>query len=153
MLYPDLELKYAVLAFDNIEVTEFKDLEDDLYQVSLVRTFSENNSLNDVEKSLLTLTYKATEPKDSLAFPYIIINSTGLINPGLLPYYVSACGAIKNKKYTDLEYKEYEPLLECTKKVEKIKEKWALRTLTSQFESYNIETMRFIRNLNKQVFF
>ena len=45
MLYPDLELKYAELAFDNIEVTEFKDLEDDLYQVSLVRTFSENVSL------------------------------------------------------------------------------------------------------------
>ena len=106
MLYPSLELKYSELAFDNIEVTEFKDLGEDLYQVSLVRTFSKNNSLNDVEKSLLTLTYKATEPKDSLAFLYIIINSTGLINPELLPYYVSACGAIKNKKYTDLEYKE-----------------------------------------------
>ena len=106
MLYPALNTQYTELAADSIRFIEFKELGNEQYEVALIRCYSPDNSIDNTVKKNVTLTFEKAAETDSVAFPYIIKGSTGLINVDLIPSYARLCGAIKNKKYTDNEYIE-----------------------------------------------
>lgn len=106
LLYPILSTQFTELAADSIRITDYKQLENNVYEISLVRCYSPDNTIAGTVKKNVTFTFEQTNESDSLSFPFIISNSTGLVNPDLIPAYVSQCGALKNKKYTDKEYWE-----------------------------------------------
>ena len=105
MIYPSINLQYTETEVDSLRFSKVKKLGKDRYELAFVRCYSPNNDENFTTRKNVVFTFKKNQKNDSIPFPYIIENSSGLVNPDLIPYYAKECGAIKGK-YQDSEYAE-----------------------------------------------
>lgn len=105
MIYPSINLQYTETEVDSLRFSQIKKLGNNQYEVAFVRCYSPNNDENFTTRRNVVFTFEKNPKTDSIPFPYIIKNSSGLVNPDLIPYYAKACGAIRGK-YQDSEYAE-----------------------------------------------
>lgn len=105
MIYPSINLQYTETEVDSLRFSKIKKLGKDQYELVFVRCYSPNNDESFTTRKNVVFTFEKNAKTDSIPFPYIIKNSSGLVNPDLIPYYARECGAIKGK-YQDSEYAE-----------------------------------------------